>query len=77
VRTQPDELAFWLPTKAALLAMGAMLSAKQQQQLVKTYRGLAERQEKAGNTVVSNFLHDLAGDVWEEKKKPQLRLIKE
>ena len=46
------------------------MTAAQQQRIVKTLRGLAERREKQGDIIASNFMHALAGDVWEEAGRP-------
>ena len=78
MRTQPDELSFWLPAKAAIIALADTLSAKQQQKFHANLIGLAQRRADKNDLKTANFLFEIAGydPVEEEKrKKPELKII--
>jgi hypothetical protein len=65
-----DQLTWWDSVHLMFLAVTNEMTAAQQQRIVKTLRGLAERREKQGDIIASNFMHALAGDVWEEAGRP-------
>jgi hypothetical protein len=72
MRTQPDELAFWLPTKAAFLALGDVLTPRQQQKLHANLLGLAQHRVEKNDLKTANFLWELAGhDPAEEEPKAE------
>jgi hypothetical protein len=73
----PSYADWWKPMTALATCLGAVLTAEQQQELVRVYRGIAERQQNT-DPVTSWFLHVLAGDklVFEdEPKKPDLKIV--
>jgi hypothetical protein len=53
---------FWDPTIAAIMAVGSVLTAEQQQALVPIFRSLADKYELKGEIIASHYLHALAGD---------------
>ena len=65
-----SNLDWWDSVHLMFLAVTNEMTAAQQQRIVKTLRGLAELREKQGDIVASHFMHALAGDVWEEAKRP-------
>jgi hypothetical protein len=78
MRAQPDGLAFWLPTKAAFLALGNVLTPRQQQKLHANLCGLAQRRAEKNDLRSAHFLYELAGCEYveeEKQKKPELKLI--
>jgi hypothetical protein len=78
MRTQPDELAMWIPTKAAFLALADTLSARQQQKFHANLIGLAQRcRTEKKDFKTAYFLYELAGydPVEEEPKKQKPKLI--
>jgi hypothetical protein len=82
MRGLPDELAFWLPAKAAIIALADTLSARQQQKFHANLIGLAQRRAEKNDLKTANFLYELAGyDPVEEggaaakQKKPDLKII--
>jgi hypothetical protein len=71
----PSYAEWWKPLMAMGMCIGAVLTAEQQEGLVRTYRGIAERQ-KDTDPMTSWFLHTLAGDklVFEDEE-PNIRLV--
>ncbi len=61
MRAQPDELAMWIPTKAAFLALSDTLSARQQIKLHATLVALAKNRAEKNDLRSASFLWDLAG----------------
>ncbi len=69
---------FWDPTIAAIMAIGSVLTAKQQQALLPVWRQLAEHYEAKGDFVAAHYLHALAQDVFvEPPPKPKLYVVKQ
>ena len=70
-------MEFWDPTIAAIMAIGSVLTAKQQQALLPIWRHLAEQYEKKGDIVAAHYLHALALDEFVElPPKPKLYIVK-
>ena len=55
-----DGLEFWDATYLALLAIGDVLTPRQQRKIQQNFRKLARTRERYGKTISSNFLHALA-----------------
>jgi hypothetical protein len=63
-------LSWWEPVHLMFLAITSEMTAAQQQRIVKNLQGLAQLREKQGDIVASNFCHALAGDPFEEERRP-------
>ena len=74
--TRPDELAMWVPTKAAFIALAATLSARQREKLHTILCGLAKNRAEQNDLRSANFLYDLAGcEYVEEEEENRLKII--
>jgi hypothetical protein len=74
-----DGLKFWNATYLALLAIGDVLTPRQQCKVQENFRKLARVRERRGDTISSNFLHALAQErapLIEDEHKFSLRLAK-
>lgn len=64
------QLDWWEPCHLMFLAITNEMTAAQQQRIVNTLHELADLREQQGDTIAAHFCHALAGDVWEEAKRP-------
>jgi hypothetical protein len=74
-----DGLEFWDATYLALLAIGDVLTPRQQCKVQENFRKLARVRERRGDTISSNFLHALAQErapPIEDEHKFSLKLAK-